>query len=172
MIWNGLDITPERQEKMLFSKPYMSNRRIIVVNKDNPKNIQREHDLEGKIIGAKARTTSAHYVEKTDSLRNGLAEFKIYTTDADAFKALESGEIDALICDEIVARYEMSKHKNKFAVVEVTVGPVHDTGIGFRKGDTELRDRVQAAFDEIVAEGTARKISEKWFGADIIQRRR
>ena len=51
----------------------------------------------------------------------------------------------------------------------MTVGKTNQYGIGFRKGDNELRDRIQAAFDSMVKDGTAKNISEKWFHADLIK---
>ena len=42
-----------------------------------------------------------------------------------------------------------------------------DYGVGFKKGNTDLEEKVQNAFDEMIADGTAAKISEKWFGSDI-----
>ena len=51
IIWNGLDITPEREENMLFSKPYMDNRQIVFVKKDNVQGIMTETDLVGKRVG-------------------------------------------------------------------------------------------------------------------------
>ena len=172
MIWNGMDITPERQEVMLFGKPYMDNRHIIAVAKNFNAEILSESDLAGKIVGAKAGTTSEFYIIGNDELRNSLKEFKTYHDDAAAFQALKDGKIDAVVCDEIVVRYEMIKNSGAFKALEITIGPVHEMGVGFRKSDTELRDRVQAAFDEIVKDGTAKKISEKWFQADLIKYRR
>ena len=64
----------------------------------------------------------------------------------------------------------MAKHADKIDAVDVTVGPVSEFGIAFAKDNTELRDKVQKAFDEIVADGTAKKISEEWFGADLIKK--
>ena len=170
IIWNGMDITPERQEIMLFSKPYMDNRHIIMILKEKSTEIQRESDLDGKKIGAKAGTTSEFCVEQDNDLKNSISEFKTYITDEETFNALEKGEIDAVICDEIVGRYEMIQNRNEFAMVDVTIGKTSKFGIGFRKNDVELRDRVQKAFDEIVRDGTAKKISEKWFQADLIIR--
>lgn len=169
MIWNGMDITPARKEVMLFSKPYMDNRLIIMVTKGNGYGIHSLSDLYGKIVGAKAGTTSALYIDKNTDLRNNFAKFKTYSTDDAAFNALERGELDALICDEIVGRFEMIQNRNKLEMIDVTIGKGSEMGIGFRKDDTELRDRVQKAFDEIVADGTAKKISEKWFQADLIK---
>lgn len=53
--------------------------------------------------------------------------------------------------------------------MNITVGKMNQYGIGFRKDDNKLRDRIQAAFDSMVKDGTAKKISEKWFRADLIR---
>lgn len=170
MIWNGMDITPERKGIMLFSKPYMDNRQIIMVRKGEDFGIRSVHDLENKVVGAKAATTSAFYIENNEKLKQSLAEFKTYTTDAEVFEALKTGMVDALVCDEIVGRVEMIRSNDKIEMLNITVGKPHELGIGFRKNDIELRNRVQKAYDEIVKDGTAKKISEKWFQADILKR--
>ena len=169
MIWNGLDITPERKEIMLFSKPYLDNRQILLIKKESQLNFQSESDLVGKIVGTQAGSNSETYVIKNENLQNIFKEFRTYGTVKAAFEALESGAVDVLICDEIAARYEISKITKKFKIIDVTIGPVTRIGIGFRKDDVELRNRVQAAFDEIVKDGTAQKISEKWFGTNLIK---
>ena len=170
MIWNGMDITPERQEIMLFSKPYMDNRRVIVVLKGNPQEIRTKGDLDGKNVGVKAGTTAEFYFETEEGKKIKLKALKIYDSDENVFLALENGEIDAIICDEVLGRFEMMKHRNYFEVLNITVGKANEYGIGFRKDDHKLRDRIQAAFDSMVKDGTAKKISEKWFKADVIKR--
>lgn len=170
MIWNGMDITPERQEIMLFSKPYMDNRRVIVVMKGNPLGIISEGDLEGKNIGAKAGTTAEFYFETEEGKKNNIKALKTYDSDEKVFNALESGKIDAVVCDEVLGRFYVVKHNNNIEVLNVTVGKMNQYGIGFRKDDNKLRDRIQAAFDSMVKDGTAKKISEKWFQADLIKR--
>ena len=172
IIWNGLDITPERKERILYSKPYMDNRQILLVKKDNHQGIRSETDLAGKIVGTQAGSNSETYVHQNEDLRDSFAEFKTYRNFRDAFNELESGAVDVLIVDELAGRYEMSKVPSKFDPIEVTVGPVTEIGIGFRKDDVELRDKVQKVFDSMVADGTARKISEHWFQADLIKARR
>ena len=172
MIFNGMDITPERQEIMLFSKPYMDNRRVIVVMKGNPLEITAEGDLEGKNVGVKAGTTAEFYFETEEGAKDKLKALKAYDSDEKVFNSLESGEIDAVVCDEILGRFETIKHGKEFEVLNVTVGKTNEYGIGFRKDDHKLRDRIQAAFDSMVKDGTAKKISEKWFQADLIKRMR
>jgi len=169
MIWNGLSMLEDRKEHMTFSKPYMDNRQIILVAKDNPQEIHSVGDLTGKIVAAQAGSTSENYINEDEYLRNSFAKFKTYRSINEGFKSLSKGEIDALITDEIAARYEINKNPDAFKIVEDTIGPVAQFGIGFRKGNTELRDKVQQVFDSMVKDGTAKKISEQWFGADLIK---
>ena len=82
---------------------------------------------------------------------------------------LENGRLDAIVCDEIVGRYYMAKHADKIDALNVMVGPTSEFGIAFAKENTALRDEVQKAFDEIVADGTAKKISEEWFGTNLVK---
>ena len=169
MIWNGLDITPEGQKDMIFTRPYMDNRQIFLVKKGNPQEIYSVDDLAGKNVGTQSGSNSETYIDQNAELRDTFAEFKTYSTINEEFAALESDEIDVLIIDEIAARYEVNKHRDAFEIVDTTIGSVTEFGIGFRRGNTELRDKVQKVFDEMIADGTARKISEKWFQADLIK---
>ena len=170
IIWNGLDITPERQENMLFSKPYMDNRQIVFVKAGNDQDIAKEADLAGKGVGTQAGSTAEAYIDSQAELKGSFREFKTYGDYVSAFMDLENGRIDALVCDEIVGRYAMSKQDGKFDALDVTVGPVSEFGIAFRKDDTALRDKVQGVFDEMVKDGAAGKISEQWFKADLIKK--
>lgn len=169
ILWNGLDITPERKENMLFSDPYMDNRQIIFVRKGSNIKISSEAELSGKNVGTQAASTAEDYINKNETLKNSFKEFKTYGDYMSAFMDLENERMDAVVCDEIVGRYYMSKHPDKIDALDVTVGPVSEFGIAFAKENTELRDKVQKAFDEVVAEGTAKKISDEWFGADLIK---
>jgi len=171
IIWNGLDITDERKENMLFSDPYMDNRQIVFVKAGNDQGIKAEADLAGKKVGTQAGSTAETYIDSKADLKGSFAEFKTYGDYVAAFMDLENGRIDALVCDEIVGRNAMSKQEGKFNALDVTVGPVSEFGIAFRKDDTELRNKVQGVFDEMVKDGAAGKISEQWFGADLIKRK-
>lgn len=172
MIWNGLDIMDEYKKFMIFSKPYMDNRQIIMVKKDNPQEIHSVGDLEGKNVAAQAGSNAEFLVKEDAYLKDSLKNFYTYPTIGESFAGLDTGDVDALIIDEIAARYEISKHPDMFETVEVTIGSGTEYGVGFRKNNTELRDKVQTAFDAIVRDGTAKKISEKWFQADLIKLRR
>ena len=167
IIWNGCDINDERKEYMIFSKPYMDSRQALLVKKGNTQGIYSAYDLKGKVVGTQSGTSTEIYID--EDIKNSFAAFKICDSLQQGFDLLSAGEYDVLIVDEIAGHYEMTKHPNQFEIIEVSVSPITEFGIGFRKNDTELRDRIQVVFDAMVADGTAKNISEKWFQADLIK---
>ena len=169
MIWNGCDIMDEYKAYMTFSKPYMNNRQILLVKSGNRQGISSEYDLEGKKVGTQSGSNSEDYINANERLRTSFASFKTYRNIKEGFDSLNSGEVDVLIIDEIAGRYAMARQPGSFEIIEATVGPVTEFGIGFRKDNTALRDRVQSVFDEMIKDGTAKKISEKWFQADLVK---
>ena len=172
MIWNGLDIIDDYKEYMIFSKPYMDNRQILLVNAGNIHRIYSLSDLEGKVVATQAGSNAEAYINEHEDLKKSFAVFRTYHDLQEGFETLRKEHFYVLIIDEIAARYEMSKHPGDFEIIEATVGSTTEFGIGFRKNDTELRDKVQKAFDAIVSDGTAKAISEQWFHADLIKLRR
>ena len=169
VLWNGLDITEKRKENMLFSEPYMDNRQIIFVKKGRT-DIKDEQSLAGKAIGTQSASTAEEYLDKTEFYKKDVKEVKKYADFVSAFMDLENGRIDAVIGDEIVGRYYMSKHPDSIEAVDVAIGPVSTFGIAFAKDNQQLRDEVQKVLDEMKADGTMAKISEKWFGKDITKK--
>ena len=169
MIWNGLNITPERKEKILFSKPYMENRQILLIKKGKAFDIHSEYDMAGLVVGTRAGSTAEAYINRNEELKNTFAGFKAYDTFKMAFDDLVADKFDVLIIDELAGRYERMKNIDALDVINVTVGSVTEIGIGFRKNDTDLRNKVQKAFDDMVDDGTAKEISEQWFDSDLIK---
>ncbi len=170
VLWNGLDITEKRKENMLFSDPYMDNRQIVFVSKGKAQNIKSEADLAGKTVGTQSGGTAEEYLDGNAQLKGSMKELKKYSDYISAFMDLENGRLDAIVSDEITGRYYMSKHPEKLEALEVVVGPVSTFGIGFRKDDQALHDEIQKVMDEMKADGTMAKISEKWFGKDITKK--
>ena len=166
VLWNGLDITEKRKENMLFSDPYMDNRQIIFVKKGDA-SIKDEKSLAGKVVGTQSASTSEEYMDGNDFFKKEVKEVKKYSDFVSAFMDLENGRIDAVVGDEIVGRYYMSKHADKLDAVDVAVGPVSTFGIGFAKDNQQLRDEVQKVLNEMKKDGTMGRISEKWFGKNI-----
>ena len=169
VLWNGLDITEKRKENMLFSDPYMDNRQIIFVKKGTT-GITDEKSLAGKVVGTQSAGTAEEYMDKSDFFKKNVKEVKKYSDYVSAFMDLENGRIDAVVGDEITGRYYMSKHADSLEAIDSPVGEISTFGIGFAKDNQQLRDEVQKVLDEMKADGTMAKISEKWFGKDITKK--
>ena len=166
-IWNGLNITEERKKNMLFSKPYMECKQLLFVVKGSP--ITGQADLKGKVVGMQSASTAEQNLENDKVFAATLKEVKKYPDCIAAMMDLEAGRLDAIITDEIVGRYYMSKKPDQFVCLTTPIGPVGDYGIGFRKEDTQLQGDVQKVLDEMKKDGTSGKIAKKWFGADILK---
>ncbi|WP_338626139.1 amino acid ABC transporter substrate-binding protein [Selenomonas sp. TAMA-11512] len=163
-IWNGLEITEERKKNLLFSEPYMNNR-LLIFRRAKDDSIRSEADLAGKAVATQSGSSTAEdYVDGNASKFSSTKKYPEYLS---AFMDLEAGRIDAVICDEIIGRYYMSKHPDTMEAVDGNVGPVTQYGVAYKKENKELRDKFQKVLDEMRADGTMAKISEKWFGKDI-----
>ena len=169
LIWDGLDIIDERKEYMIFTEPYMDDRQIFLIRKGDDQEIYSEGDLNGKAVGMQAGSSAESYLEENKALKNNLKEFKTYKKFRDGIKSLKNKDIDVFICDELIARYEMNMNPDQLEIINVKTGFVTEVGIGFPKESIELRDKVQKTFNEMIKDGTAKKISEKWFNADLIK---
>lgn len=167
ILWNGLDITEQRKENMLFSDPYMDNRQIVFVAKNHGTAVAGEADLAGLTVGTQSGGTTEEYFAGNAALRESMKEVKYYPDYITAFMDLENGRLDAVVGDEIIGRYYISKHPENIEAVDVVIGDVSQFGFAFRKEDQALRDEIQKVFDAMKADGTVAKISEKWFSKDI-----
>lgn len=166
-LWNGMNITEERKKNVLFSEPYMESKQLIFVPAGS--SIKGAADLAGKVIGAQQTSIGEEVVEKDAKLKASLKDFKKYQDCVAAFMDLKAGRLDAVVTDEILGRYYMSKEPGKYVAIEQPLGEVGTYGVGFRKDDKELRDKVQKVLDEMKKDGTSAKISDKWFGANIVK---
>lgn len=162
-LWNGLTITDERKETMDITDPYLQNRQIIVVKTDS--DIQSKADLEGKIVGLQDGSSAVDAVN-ADELASAM-ELTTYDTNILALSDLDIGRVDAVVADETFVGYYMSQNENDFRVIEDGDFGEEFYGIAVKKGNTELLNAIQAALDELDADGTAAEISNTWFGEDI-----
>lgn len=69
--------------------------------------------------------------------------------------------------DEVVIDYYMTKEPDTYKILKESLAP-EEYAVGVKKGNDALLKEVQKALDELIADGTAAKISEKWFGEDKI----
>ncbi len=164
VLWNGLTITEQRKENMLFTQAYLNNSQVIVVA--DKSNIKTKDDLAGKIIGLQNDSSAVDAVEKDEKVTASIKELVKYDNNVLAFQDLGIGRIDAVVVDEIVAKYYMTNNTNNFVLLEDNLGD-EEYGIATRLEDTDLRDKIQAALKSMSDDGTAGEISKKWFTDDI-----
>jgi polar amino acid transport system substrate-binding protein len=164
LIWNGYTITDERKEKVLFTKPYLKNAQVVLINSDS--NISIMEDLSGKVVGVQSLSSASDALNANEivSKIKTVTEFKDNVL---ALSDLKIGRIDAVIIDQIVADYYMTKEQDTFKILDESLAP-EEYGIGVKKGNEDLLKELQKALDELNNDGTATKISEKWFGEDRV----
>ncbi len=166
MIWNGLTITADREKEILFSKPYFNNRIVILTLADSK--INSISDLQDKNVGVELQSSGQSALEKSDVF-GSIKEMVKYTTITEAVLDLKAGGIDAIVADEIFARYAISKDAGAYKIPE-DVFNSENYGIGFRLEDVALRDKIDQIIDELAEDGTVLEISLKWFGEDLLLR--
>ncbi len=165
-IWNGLTITPAREEEMSISKPYMKNKQIVVVRADDAGNYSDVNSLAGKVIAAEAGSageeivlgniSDAVYVEKSIQL-DALTEVKALTS-------------DAAVIDYVMANYLINKEGSDFAdlaILDMALSHDEYYGIAFRKG-SDLTEKVNGILSELEADGTIAAIAEKYALTDAV----
>jgi polar amino acid transport system substrate-binding protein len=163
VVWSGMSITPEREKEIAFTKPYIMEKQVVVVKKGN-KAIKDVKDItEASKMGVQSGSTSEDALKK---MNKQFKEVKKYDKNTEALMDLKIGRIDALVVDELVARYEISQSPNVFYVLPTALAS-EPIGIGLRKEDVALKNKIQKALDSMFKDGTMKKISIKWFGDDI-----
>jgi polar amino acid transport system substrate-binding protein len=165
-IWNGLTITDERKSAMDFTKPYLQNDQVIVVQKGST--ITTKAGLAGKKVGLQ-KGSSAYDALMADAIVNQIDGGKPVEFDENvsALQDLASGRLDAVVVDSVVARYYISKENSDLTILNESLSP-EMYGVAVKKGNTDMLNKIQSAMDAMNADGTSAQISTKWFGSDII----
>lgn len=190
VLMDAIVITEDRKQVMDFSIPYAQTPANFVAQNaallpgktgaanaitlgTDPKAI---HDaieplrqaLKGKTIGI---ASGIIYTKFIDENFKDVATIREYNTSADAILDLQSGRIDTIFDDVTFLDSIMSKPENKgLAYTGPQIkGPIwgDGEGLGFRKSDPELKAKFDAALKEAIADGTVKKLSEKWFKVDL-----
>lgn len=164
-IWNGFTMNG-REDAYTWSTPYMDNSQVFVVQKDS--GIASQADLAGKIVEVQADSSAEAALKENQELAGTFGTLQTTPDYNTAFMDLEMGAVDAIAMDVIVAGYQIENRddKDNYVILDETLAS-EEYGIGFKKGNEELRDKVQAALEDMAGDGTLKTISEKWFGVDV-----
>ncbi len=163
-IWNGFTMTG-REEDYTFSVPYVDNSIVFVVMNDS--DIQTAEDLASKVVVTQADSsaltalTSEEDNEENLALAATFAELQQVADYNTAFLNLESGAVDCIAVDIGVAQYQLTSRGDTFRMLEKPLS-TEQYGIGFKKGNEELRDTVQNTLFEMYKDGTFDEIAAKY----------
>ena len=169
LIIGSMNSTPERAEQIDFSDKYYENSAFIVAPK-KAKFTSKTADLAGKTIGVQISTTFSAYAEVHYKAKSKL---KIYQTQDEELQDLIAGRIDAVVSDAVSlgdwlkgAGKDCCEFKGQVEPDKATLGT--GIAIGVRKGEMDMMTKINAAIKAIRANGTYKKISDKYkFGFDI-----
>ena len=163
-IWNGFTMTG-REDDYTFSVPYVDNSIVFVVMNDS--DIKSKEDLAGKVVVTQADSSALTALTNEEDNDENLAlaaSFADLQQVADyntAFMNLESGAVDAIAVDIGVAQYQLASRGDTFRKLDEPLS-TEQYGIGFKKGNEELRDQVQDTLFEMYKDGTFDEIAAKY----------
>ncbi|HTR45068.1 MAG TPA: ABC transporter substrate-binding protein/permease [Thermodesulfovibrionales bacterium] len=154
IVMNGIEITPQRKAEVLFSHPYYVYTEQLVVRKDETAIVDTK-DLKGKRVGTLSGTTAQGILEAI-----GGVEVKVYSGQVEPYEDLALGRLDAVLLDlPIAAYYGKPNPKLRYAGAPTGEGFY---GIAMRKGDEELKKRIDGILEKLLRTGELRRIYEKW----------
>jgi polar amino acid transport system substrate-binding protein len=164
LIWNGYTITDERKGRVLFTKPYLENSQVVVTLAES--NMNKLDDLSGKNVGLQSMSSASDALN-ANPIKAKIKNVTEYGDNVLALNDLKIGRTDAVIIDEVVIKYYMAKEQGVYKLLDESLAP-EQYGVGVKKGNEALLEKLQQALDDLNQDGTAAKISEKWFGEDKI----
>ena len=164
-IWNGFTMNG-REDAYTWSEPYMNNSQVVVANADS--GIEKLADLAGKIVEVQADSSAEAALKDNTELSSTFGTLQTTPDYNTAFMDLEMGAVDAIAMDVIVAGYQIEQRDDgsKFKILDEDLAS-EEYGIGFKKGNEELRDKVQSTLEEMAKDGKMEEISNQWFGRDV-----
>ena len=149
----GLSITEERAKRVDFTKPYYTSGISMIVRQADAKKFATFANLEDQRLAVQIGTTGADYAK---GIKNATSE---------AFLDLQSGNAAAVVMDRPVLAYFLKTQPKagKLLKLQPEIMDAQSYGFAVDKGNTELLNKLNKAYDDLVASGDLKKIHDKWF---------
>ena len=159
MVVSTFSITPEREDKVSFSKPYFTAHQDLLVRR-NDEEITGPTTLNNKTLCAAAGTTSADYVKQHYQGNITLHEVPTWS---ECVRNLANGDVDAVSTDDLIlAGFAADPTYNRDLKLVGKGFTDEQYGIGVKKGDTERVDKINAALAEYVSSGAWKRSLDTW----------
>jgi cystine transport system substrate-binding protein len=162
MIANEVGIKPDRQKKYDFSDPYITSKAVLVTHKDNTR-VKKFEDIKG--LNA-AQSMTSNYADMARSFGANIVGVDGFTQ---AVELITSKRVDVTINDKPPVLDYLKQKPNAPIKIAATSNNASVSGFMFRKNSTKLVDAVNKALKDMIADGTYKKISVKWFGEDVLK---
>jgi polar amino acid transport system substrate-binding protein len=157
-----------REDDYTWTQAYVDNSQVVVVAEDS--GITSLADLAGKTVGVQAASAALALLEDGGDQADlaatfgGLQEFGDYNS---AFVELQAGSLDAVAMDVGVANYQINSRGEGYTILSEVLNS-EQYAVGFKKGNTELCDIVDADLTKLAEDGTIAKLAEKYDISDLI----
>lgn len=168
-IWNGFTMNG-REDDYTWSDPYVDNSQVMVVSENS--GINSLSDLAGKTVGVQAASAALDLLQSEEEggqkeLADTFAALQQFPDYNNAFVELQAGSIDAVAMDIGVAKYQLESRGEGYKILDEYLNS-EKYAIGFKKGNTELCDKVNEGLQQALADGTFDKLAEKYGIADMV----
>ena len=165
-IWNGFTMNG-REDDYTWSDPYVDNSQVMVVSENS--GINSLSDLAGKTVGVQAASAALDLLQEggQKELADTFAALQQFPDYNNAFVELQAGSIDAVAMDIGVAKYQLESRGEGYKILDEHLNS-EKYAIGFKKGNTELCDKVNEGLQQVLADGTFDKLAEKYGIADMV----
>ena len=166
-IWNGFTMNG-REDDYTWSDPYVDNSQVMVVAENS--GIETFDDLAGKVVGVQAASAALQLLQDEEGQKaladtfGALQEFADYKS---AFVELQAGSVQAVAMDIGVAQYQIKTRGEGFKIMDEKLNS-EKYAIGFKLGNEELRDKVNADLQTLLADGTFDELAEKYELSDMV----
>ena len=158
-IWNGFTVTG-RENDYTWTFPYVDNSIVLVVSANS--DIKTKADLAGKVVMGQSGSSAITALEEEENaeLRNSFKSLEQCADYNTGFMNLESGIIDCLAVDTGVAKFKLN-NSQAFRQLDEALSK-EQYAVGFKKGNTALRDEVEKTISEMWKDGTFMNIAKKY----------
>jgi ABC-type amino acid transport substrate-binding protein len=153
---SAMTITAERKKQINFSKPYFTIKQAIIVKVDN-KTVKGPEDLVGKTVAVQNGTTGDLYASKIKNIK-----MKRFDTNPQAVQELLNNNADAAIMDDLVAAIAIQNNKGKLKFIEIKNIEKELYGIGVKKGNDQLLQKINKAIDTLTKNGKLDALIKKY----------
>jgi polar amino acid transport system substrate-binding protein len=164
IIMSAISITPEREQAIDFVPYFGPVGTGILVQQDNPEGIEAVEDLCGRPVAAQDGTFQIEQMTgfNEDVCSGNPIDIRAFPDNPTVVQELALGRIDAALMDDPVAAYSALQSEGSLIELALTGFDSAPYGIGVRKESTDLKDVLEEALAEILADGTYADILEEW----------